>query len=95
MKSGIIHWILLALGMSASLLAAELNPEMLEKLDFFLDYGIAENLEFLEGAELPPLETAKASGTIAGLAVHSSSRTVHISSQTLQISSAAINGGVK
>ena len=98
MKNGIAHWLLLLLSLAAALLAAELNTEILEKLDFFLNYGIAEHLELLEQAELPPLPssgTAQAAAAARGFPVQASTQAAHISSQTLHVSSAALNGGVK
>lgn len=95
MKNGIAHWLLLALSMAASLLAAELNPEMLEKLDFFLNYGIAEHLELLEQAPIPQADTALASAAAAGYFQQDSTQAVHISSSPVAVSTTTKNGGAQ
>jgi len=100
MRNGMLGSLPLLLTMAVSLLAAELSPEVLNKLDFLLNYGIAEHLELLEQETLmaPPqqsTQTLKTSATVSGVLSQIPGQAVIVSTQTPRVSTTAATGGAK
>ncbi|HOX23302.1 MAG TPA: hypothetical protein PLL10_07555 [Elusimicrobiales bacterium] len=97
MRNGVIHTWLLILSTAVTLLAAELNPEVLSRLEFFLNYDIVECLDMLENEAFAEQgdEVKQASVPVAGLGLKLLKPAVIISTQTPHVATTTVVGGAK